>query len=62
MEEKFEEKDFEIQDSNATKKLKGLGLDMNEKIHSEEDEIKKGNLVGAKRIKSALAKQKNIGG
>ena len=44
MEEKFEEKDFEIQDSNATKKLKGLGLDMNEKIHSEEDEIKKGNL------------------
>lgn len=40
----MEEKNFEIQDSNATKKLKGLGLDMNEKIHSEEDEIKKGNL------------------
>ena len=40
----MEEKDFEIQDSNATKKLKGLGIDMNEKIHSEEDEIKKGNL------------------
>ncbi len=42
--EEMEEKDFEIQDSNATKKLKGLGIDMNEKIHSEEDEIKKGNL------------------
>ena len=26
------------------------------------EEINKGNLVGAKRIKSALAKQKNIGG
>ena len=40
----MEEKDFEIQDSNSAKKLKALGIDMNEKIHSEEDEIKKGNL------------------
>ena len=39
----MEEKDFEIQDSNATKKMKALGIDMNEKIHSEEDEITKGN-------------------
>ena len=29
----MEEKDFEIQDSNALKKLKALGEDMNEKIH-----------------------------
>lgn len=36
--------DFEIQDSNSAKKLKALGVDMNDKIHSEEDEIKKGNL------------------
>lgn len=42
----MEEKDFEIQDSNAFKKLKALGEDMNEKIHSEEDEIKKGSLWG----------------
>lgn len=34
---------FEIQDSNSAKKLKALGVDMNEKIHSHEDEIKKGN-------------------
>ncbi len=40
----MENNDFEIQDSNAAKKMKALGLDMNEKIHSEEDEIKKGNL------------------
>ena len=39
----MEEKDFEIQDSNATKKMKALGVDMNEKIHSKEDEITKGN-------------------
>ena len=36
--------DFEIQDSNSAKKLKALGVDMNEKIHSSEDEITKGNL------------------
>ena len=40
----MEEKDFEIQDSNSAKKLKALGVDMSDKIHSEEDEIKKGNL------------------
>lgn len=40
----MKDKDFEIQDSNSAKKLKALGVDMNEKIHSEEDEIKKGNL------------------
>ncbi|MBR2024275.1 MAG: hypothetical protein IKA02_00530, partial [Clostridia bacterium] len=40
----MEEKEFEIQDSNSAKKLKALGVDMNDKIHSEEDEIKKGNL------------------
>lgn len=40
----MEEKDFEIQDSNSAKKLKALGVDMNEKIHSEKDEIKKGSL------------------
>ena len=41
----MEEKDFEIQDSNSAKKLKALGVDMSDKIHSEEDEIKKGNVV-----------------
>ena len=50
MEEKFDDKskenDFEIQDSNSARKLKALGADMNEKIHSEEDEIKKGSLWG----------------
>lgn len=35
---------FEIQDSNSAKKLKALGVDMNDKIHSEEDQIKKGKL------------------
>ena len=39
----MEEKDFEIQDSNAAKKMKALGVDMNEKIHSKEEEITKGN-------------------
>lgn len=42
----MEEKDFEIQDSNSAKKLKALGVDMNDKIHSEEDEIKTGSLWG----------------
>ncbi len=36
--------DFEIQESNAAKKMRLLGMDMNDKIHSEEDEITKGKL------------------
>lgn len=39
-------KDFEIQESNAAKRMKGLGEDMNEKIHSKEDEITKGDFWG----------------
>ena len=38
------QQDFEIQESNATRKMKALGVDMDEKIHSKEDEITKGNL------------------
>ena len=39
----MEEKDFEIQDSNSAKKLKALGVDMSDNIHSAEKEIKEGN-------------------
>jgi len=39
-----ENKKDELNESNAAKRLRMLGESMDEKIHSEEDEIKKGNL------------------
>lgn len=39
----MEEKNQEINESNASKRLRLLGENMDEKIHSTEDEIKKGN-------------------
>ncbi len=39
----MEEKNQEINESNASKRLRLLGENMDEKIHSEQDEIKKGN-------------------
>lgn len=39
----MEDKNQEINESNASKRLRMLGENMDEKIHSEEDEIKKGS-------------------
>ena len=39
----MEEKQNSVNESNAAKRLRLLGENMDEKIHSEEDEIKKGN-------------------
>lgn len=39
----MEENKVEINESNASKRLRMLGQDMDEKIHSEDEEIKKGN-------------------
>ncbi len=39
----MDEKNQEINESNASKRLRMLGENMDERIHSEKDEIKKGN-------------------
>ena len=39
----MEENKNSVNESNAAKRLRLLGENMDEKIHSEEDEIKKGN-------------------